>query len=136
MTQLFKVKAGMEEAYLQSKASCMKDFYLAGIFQYAERWGSMMEQELEKGATIAQVAARTGDRANTDGITGFMYGHAVRILSDYWEHGEELRQWHNQKYGYTGQGTINPAIVTLSEETSEEAAEVSEEISEAPTMTM
>lgn len=136
MSQTFKVKEGMEEEYLKNKASCEGDFYRMGIFRYAERWGSLMEQEMRNGATVAQVAERTSDQADTDGITGFMYGQAVRILSGYWEHGEELRQWHNQKYGYEGQGVVNPAVWTISEKMPEEDAEVQEENGEAPTMTM
>lgn len=70
-----------------------------------------MEQEIKDGASVAEAAERTNHSADTDGITGYMYGQAVRLLSNYWEHGEELRQWHNQRLGYSGEGVINPAIL-------------------------
>lgn len=42
-----------------------------------------------------------------------MYGCAVSILAQVWEHGELLRDWHNRSYGYQGDGTVNPAILTI-----------------------
>lgn len=70
-----------------------------------------MEQEIKDGASVAEAAERTNHPADTDGITGFMYGQAVNLLCHYWEHGEELRQWHNQMFGYSGEGVVNPAIL-------------------------
>ena len=83
-----------------------------GIVRNAERWSRMMEQEIKDGASVAEAAERTNHSADTDGITGYMYGQAVNLLCNYWEHGEELRQWHNQKYHYSGEGVVNPAILT------------------------
>lgn len=40
-------------------------------------------------------------------------GYAVNVLSMSWKYGEELRNWHNKKYGYTGDGTVNPAMLTV-----------------------
>ena len=53
-------------------------------------------------------------KADTEGVTGFMYGCAVGILSKCWEYGEELRKWHNKKYDYEGDGIVNPAILKIS----------------------
>ena len=50
---------------------------------------------------------------NKEGITGFMYGAAVSILSQCWEYGEYLRKWHNKDYGYDGDGVVNPAVITV-----------------------
>jgi len=47
------------------------------------------------------------------GITGFMYGCAVNLLSQCWKHGEELRKWHNKEYGHEGDGVVNPAVFTI-----------------------
>ena len=52
-------------------------------------------------------------KADTEGITGFMYGCAVNILSQCWEYGEVLRKWHNKEYDYEGDGVVNPAIMTV-----------------------
>ena len=89
------------------------DPYGSGVVRYAERWANMMEQEMESGKLLIEIADATSHRADTEGITGYMYGCAVSILSQVWEHGEELRKWHNKEYGYEGNGTVNPAIITI-----------------------
>jgi hypothetical protein len=89
------------------------DPYGSCVVRYAERWANMMEQEMESGKPLIEIADATSDKADTDGITGYMYGCAVSILSEVWEHGEELRKWHNKEYGYEGNGTVNPAIITI-----------------------
>lgn len=103
----FRIRDGMEKNYLELRKEKGSD----GIVLYAERWSQMMEQEIKDGASVAEAAERTNHPADTDGITGFMYGQAVNLLCHYWEHGEELRQWHNQKYHYSGEGIVNPAIL-------------------------
>lgn len=119
----FTVKQGRESEYQAFKEESMPDFYEAGIFRFAERWGSMMEQELGDGFTVAESAVKTEHQAYTDGITGYMYGRAVDILSDFWEHGEDLRQWHNRKYNYSGEGVINPAVLTMPEDDSPDVSQ-------------
>ena len=89
------------------------DPYGSGVVRYAERWANMMEQEMESGKSLIDIADATSHKADTEGITGYMYGCAVSILSQVWEHGEELRKWHNKEYGYDGDGTVNPAIITI-----------------------
>lgn len=89
------------------------DPYGSGVVRYAERWANMMEQEMENGKPLIEIADATSHKADTEGITGYMYGCAVSILSQVWEHGEELRKWHNKEYGYDGDGTVNPAIITI-----------------------
>lgn len=89
------------------------DPYSSGVVRYAERWANMMEQEMESGKSLIEIANATSNKADTEGITGYMYGCAVSILSKVWEHGEELRKWHNKEYGYDGDGTVNPAIITI-----------------------
>jgi len=84
----------------------------AGV-RYAEAWADLMEEEVDKGKSLAEVAEETSHKADTEGITGFMYGCAVSILSDVWVYGEELRVWHNKKYGHAGAGVVNPAIITV-----------------------
>lgn len=71
------------------------DAYGARIYSYAQDWANMMEASMMGGKSIEQCAKETSRVANYDGITGYMYGAAVSILSKCWEHGEELRQWHN-----------------------------------------
>lgn len=98
-----------------------KDDYSREIFNYAERWADLMEAELAKKRLLKTVADKASHDADTTGITGFMYGAAVSVLSQCWTHGEELRQWHNLKtqIGKEGEaanrkgGVLNPAILNI-----------------------
>lgn len=69
--------------------------------------------ELLRGDKIVDIADSTSREADTEGITGFMYGCAVNALSQLWEYGEELRKLHNKEYNYEGDGVVNPAILTI-----------------------
>ena len=97
------------------------DPYGAAGVRYAATWANMMEAEIASGAKLADVAKRTSHDADTDGITGFMYGCAVSILSQVWKHGDELRRWHNldTQIGTEGEranesgGTLNPALLSI-----------------------
>lgn len=93
------------------------DQYGHAVYTYAERWAELMEREIlisdDPAAVIASCAERLSHEADTEGITGFMYGCAVSILSACWLYGEQLRVWHNAQYGHTGDGVVNPAIMTI-----------------------
>lgn len=41
---------------------------------------------------ITDNAEKLSNKADTEGITGFMYGCAVNILSHYWKYGEYLSE--------------------------------------------
>jgi hypothetical protein len=102
-----------EQRYQEWKAN-QKDDYGLACFRYAENWANMMETEIEHGEKVMDIAERLSFKADTEGITGFMYGCAVSILSECWIYGEELRKWHNKEYDYEGDGVVNPAILTVS----------------------
>jgi len=92
--------------------------YGRACFTYAERWAEMMEKEIEDSLVrpfdvIVKDADRLSHEADVDGITGFMYGMAVNILSQCWEYGELLRKWHNKEYGHDGDGVVNPAVLVI-----------------------
>lgn len=93
------------------------DGYSRARFTYAERWAELLEAEIDKSNDVMKCFVDNADRlsheADTEGITGFMYGCAASILSQYWEYGEYLRKWHNKEYDYDGDGVVNPAIITL-----------------------
>lgn len=82
-----------------------------------ERWAELLEAEIDKSNDIMKCFVDNADRlsreADTEDITGFMYGCAVSILSQCWEYGEYLRKWHNKKYDYDGDGAVNPAVMTV-----------------------
>lgn len=102
-----------EKAYLDWKAK-NSDAYGSACFRYAETWADMMELHIADGKQVKDVADKTSRDADKEGITGFMYGMAVNILTNCWEHGEELRKWHNKEYEYEGDGVVNPAVITVS----------------------
>ena len=112
-----KISPGMEEKYQKGYNNNL-DPYGHGVYTFAERWAELMEKDIEEcgGPTATAIAnfEKRGREADTEGITGFMYGCAVSVLSDCWEYGEILRKWHNKEYGYEGDGVVNPAILTVS----------------------
>lgn len=107
-----KILEGKEQEYQDWKNN-NQDGYGRGIFRYVEAWANMMEEKINNGEHIRDIADKTSFEADTEGITGFMYGAAVNILSQEWEYGEELRKWHNKEYDYEGDGIVNPAIITI-----------------------
>ena len=105
----------------RSSLDANKDGYGGAVMKYAERWARMMQVELARGSSVSDVAKRLSHDADLEGITGFMYGCAVAILSKCWKHGEDLRRWHNidtqlgdegEKANETG-GVLNPAVLSL-----------------------
>ena len=111
-----RILEGMEQAY-KDWYDLNSDRYSRACFTYAERWAEMLENEIDKTGDVRKAiidnAKRLSHEADTEGITGFMYGCAANILSQCWKYGEELRKWHNKEYGYDGDGVVNPAILTL-----------------------
>lgn len=89
------------------------DPYGKCALDYAEGWAKLMQLEISKGKSLAECAKETSFELGFLGITGFMYGCAVNILSQCWKHGDELRLWHNKKYNHEGKGVVNPAILTI-----------------------
>jgi len=97
------------------------DDYGSCCIRYIARWANYMERELAKGAELEQIAKACGHEADKEGITGFMYGVSVNILSQVWVHGEELRKWHNldTQMGNEGEkanengGVLNPALIGI-----------------------
>ena len=87
--------------------------YVNGIFRYAMLWGKVMQKYISEGKKIEDIADKSSHECDLEGITGYMYGCAVNLLSQYWNYGEELRIWHNKKYHYTGSGVVNPAVMTI-----------------------
>lgn len=113
------MKIKNETEYLNWKNN-NTDPYGTAIFSYAEAWADLMEKEMESGKKIPDIAKETSHEADTDSITGYMYGAAVAILSQCWEHGDVLRMWHNGEYNYHGDGVVNPAVINISVNDKEE----------------
>jgi len=109
-----------EEGWKKSVAA-NTDGYGGGVISFAERWARLMEGRMANGDTLEACADEAFSLADNEGITGFMYGAAVSILSQVWIHGEQLRRWHNLKtqIGHEGEktkesgGMLNPALPSL-----------------------
>lgn len=105
----------------QSWVDANEDPYGKAIMRYAARWASMMEAKISEGDELEKIADKTSHEADIEGITGFMYGAAVSMLSQVWIHGEQLRQWHNIKTQFHDEGekanesggVLNPALLNV-----------------------
>ncbi len=89
--------------------------YNEAIVRYAKRWAKYMQHLMKKyNKTVFEIADTTYILCDTEGITGHMYGCAVNVLSQCWKHGDDLRRWHNKKYGVEdAEGVVNPAVITV-----------------------
>ena len=80
-----------------------------------------MVESISKGNALQDIAKDLSHEADTMGITGFMYGMAVSILSHCWVHGEDLRIWHNLDTQIKDEGekanekgtVLNPALLNI-----------------------
>lgn len=97
------------------------DPYGRGVIEFAATWANLMESRMAKGESLEAIAKETSYQADTDGITGFMYGCAVHMLAHAWQHGEALRRWHNLDTQIRNEGEIanakgtvlNPALLSI-----------------------
>lgn len=99
------------------------DPYGAATMRFAERWGRLMQAQIRHGKQLDDCADECCSVADSEGITGFMYGCAVGVLAETWEYGEQLRRWHNLKtqIGTEGEaanksgGVLNSALLHVGE---------------------
>ena len=99
-----------------------QDPYGKAAVDFAEQWANIMEERMAGDETVLpSIAKQASHDADTEGITGFMYGCAVSILSQVWEYGEALRRWHNldtqiknegERANASG-GVLNPALLKI-----------------------
>lgn len=111
-----------DEALWKKSVENNDDPYGSAAIRFTAQWASLMEKRLANGEKLSDFAKQTSHDADSEGITGFMYGCAVGILSKVWTHGEELRRWHNldtqirnegEKANEEG-GVLNPALLSVS----------------------
>lgn len=107
-----EIELADSDEWLKGKGKNM-DAYGGATYEYAESWAKLMQVEMTRGKSLIECAEKTSFELGFLGITGFMYGCAVQILSRCWKHGEELRKWHNKEYGHEGKGVVNPAVLTI-----------------------
>lgn len=117
-----RIVAGTEQQWAEFTKTNSQDSYSQGIVDYADRWATLMEQRMAAGAALHEIAQETSREADTDGITGFMYGAAVNTLRRFWIHGTDLAKWHNRAYMSDANKadvaaeegkTVNPAVISI-----------------------
>lgn len=79
-------------AFMKEKNS---DPYGAAAFNFADQWARLMQYYIQQGETLEACFSKASHEADTDGITGFMYGCAKSLLRDVWVHGAELNKLDN-----------------------------------------
>ena len=111
----------IDEEFWSNTVARNQDIYSHGIIRYAERWARLMQARIKSPDEIKHIAKQASHDADIEGITGYMYGSAVRILSRTWRHGEALRRWHNLEIQLHDEGekanesgmVLNPAILCI-----------------------
>jgi|LSQX01.2.fsa_nt_gb hypothetical protein len=101
------------------------DSYGQGVIIFSKNWANQIEKMMKEnpGRTfgdVVKIAEQDADAA-AGGITGFMYGCAVAMLSEVWIRGEDLRRWHNINTQYSDEGyaanksggILNPALIVV-----------------------
>lgn len=110
---MFTIKEDVKEKFRELRESNAMDAYGSRIISFAIDWATAMEQRIAAGESMTTaMLEETGNKANYDGISGFMFGAAADILATHWIHGEEFRKIYNNLYEYDGEGVVNPALVT------------------------
>jgi hypothetical protein len=94
------------------------------VYDFAEDWAAAMEEAMQGGKKLEDCAEKLSYPVSDKhgGITGFMYGAAVSVLSACWHYGEQLRRWHNKDAQLQGEGdkanedggVLNPALLNIS----------------------
>ena len=79
-----KNKEGYDDWY-----NNQSDGYGRRCFTYAEEWANMMEAELT--TLDKERVNKLSDIADTDAISGFMFGAAKSILVNHWQYGDYLK---------------------------------------------
>lgn len=95
------------------------DPYANAVLRYASAYGKSMENAIANGKSLESAISTYEHICDDEGISGFMFGCAMKELAYFWEHGEELRKIHNLKtqIGTEGEranesgGILNPAML-------------------------
>ena len=82
--------------------------------KYVLVWAKYMQHIMSKhNKNVAEIANETSYVCDIDGVTIDMYAYAILLLSKYWKYGEELRRWHNSKYGVEDEENVISFVCTI-----------------------
>lgn len=91
------MKVRNKDVYMKWKRVNANDGYSFDIFKFSEKWADLMEEEVEKGHNIEEIADDTSKIAGIDELTNTMFDSALDILYRCWIYGYELETWFKRK---------------------------------------
>lgn len=74
------VAANQDEGYGQAGVS------------FAQRWVELMETSMKQGGKISVIAEKLASVADIEGITGFQYHCAKKMIEQWWRWGDVLKE--------------------------------------------
>lgn len=83
------------EPWIQRIERAKTNCFLQGSLEHAARWANLMDEAMSKGKKLEEVARDAMNKADIDGISGWMEGMSAQALVDSWKHGEALKAWYN-----------------------------------------
>lgn len=91
------MKVRNKDVYMKWKRVNANDGYSFDIFKFSEKWADLMEEEVEKGHNIEEIADDTSKIAGIDELTNTMFDSSLDILYRCWIYGYELETWFKRK---------------------------------------
>ncbi len=73
------------------------DSYGKRIYQYAQKWAELMENEIKNGKKVKEIANKTRKLINIGKMTFYMRRRAIDILIICWKHGQDLWEWQKME---------------------------------------
>ena len=84
-----KIKKDLEKRFEEFVEKNSHDGYSKGVVDYLIRWCDLMEKEPK---LTKEKVDELSYKADTEGITGFMYDMARKYIYIFWEYGEQLKE--------------------------------------------
>lgn len=87
----------------------------ATAIDFAVKWGTAIEKEMANGHKLEDVANRCRWASDDEGLPGSIQGASIRLLCQFWQHGEAFRRWHNVDCGESpdAEGVVDPNVLVL-----------------------
>lgn len=92
---------------------CSQNPFGKEAIKFATQWAKNMEKYMLKGSRLEEIIAVAAVSAGIHNISKEMYTNVLLLLVNTWIYGEQLRQYHNKKCGYEGEGIANPGMLVI-----------------------
>lgn len=90
-----KIRKGQEKIY-QNWLDNNQDGYGNACFRYADTWATLLEAKMSGQSLTKEIIEQVSTDADTEGITGFMFGAAKSILINCWEYGHLIEYFYTE----------------------------------------